>query len=189
MLAEHALVDQPLVEQTGVGQHAHGHRAVDVGLELEQQHEVEPAVVAEAHAPDEVAVALLQLVADVARGQRGHAVEVEGVAPALGGESLEQVLDHAGLDEQVLVGGVVRPSRIGHVGGLASPAVPAVSPRVVVSPHRAAGGRPASVFVRARVPPAFGLYSLPSAGSRAVVRLGTPAHASCAGSRRSTPSG
>ena len=98
MLSEHALVDQPLVEQPRVGQHAHGHRAVDVGLKLEEQHEVEPAVVAEADAPDEVAV-----VADVAGGQCGQGVEVEGGAPAAGGDAVEEIADHAGLGEQLLV--------------------------------------------------------------------------------------
>ena len=97
MPTEHAFVDQPLVEQSRVGQHAHRHRAVDVRLELEQQHEVQPAVVAEADAPDEVAVTLLQVVTDIASRQRGQRVEVEGAAPAPGREAVEQVADHARL--------------------------------------------------------------------------------------------
>ena len=62
---------------------------------------------AEADAPHEVAVALLQVPADEAGGQGLQRIEVEGVAPASGGEAFEQAPDHARAREDRLVGGVV----------------------------------------------------------------------------------
>ena len=62
---------------------------------------------AEADAPHEVAVALLQVSADEAGGHGLQPIEVEGVAPASGGETVEQVPDHARAREDQLVGGVV----------------------------------------------------------------------------------
>ena len=87
-----------------------------------EQDQVEPAVVAEPDAPDEVAVALLELPADEAGGQGGQRLEVEGAAPASGGEAVEQVADHARAREQELVGGVrafvlLVPSRV-HTRGV-----------------------------------------------------------------------
>ena len=77
------------------------------------QDQVEPAVGAEANAPHEVAVTLPEVFADEAGGQRGQGIEVEGAAPAAGGEAVEQVADHPRAREQQLVGGVVHsaPSR------------------------------------------------------------------------------
>ena len=107
MVTQHAVGVQPLVEQRRVGQHAQRHRRVDGGLKLEEQDQVEPAVVAEANAPHEVAVALLKVFADEAGRQGGQGIEVEGAAPAPGGEAVEQVADHPRAREQQLVGGVV----------------------------------------------------------------------------------
>ena len=102
MRAEHAVGDHPLVEQSRVRQHARRHRGVDGGLELEEQHEVEPAVVAEPDAPHEMAVALLEIFAGQVGGQRGQRVEVEGCAPVAGGEAVEHVADHTGREKSSL---------------------------------------------------------------------------------------
>ena len=62
------LADDLLEQEADVGQHPHRHEGVGGGLELQQQVEVEPAFVLAppAHSPDEVALALPQVVADEA---------------------------------------------------------------------------------------------------------------------------
>ena len=99
--------DQLLVQQTGIRQHAHGHRPVHRRLKLQQQHQIEPPPVVEANPPHRVAVALPQVAADEAGRQRRQRGEVEAAAPAAGGEAAQQVADHAGPGEQLLVGRVV----------------------------------------------------------------------------------
>ena len=88
-------------------EHPHRHRAVHGGLELQVQHQVQPALVVEAHAPHEVAVALPQIVADIAGRQWSQGGEVEGAAPVAGGEAVQQVLDHAWPGEQLFVRGII----------------------------------------------------------------------------------
>ena len=136
VLAQHAVRDRAPKDHRGVVEHAHRHRGVDGGLELEEQHEVEPALAAEPDAPDEVAVALAQVLADEGGGQGGQRVEVERVAPAPGGEAVEQVADHARARKQQLVGGVV------HGRSRRRPASRVRGVRGVRRPRRIAGGRP-----------------------------------------------
>ena len=136
VLAQHAVGDQALKGHRGVGEHAHGHRRVDGGLELEEQHEVQPVLVAEADAPDEVGVALPQVFADEGGGQGGQGVEVERVAPAACGEAVEQVADHARARKKQLVGGVV------HGCSRRRPASRVRGVRGVRGPRRIAGGPP-----------------------------------------------
>ena len=107
MLAQHPLADQLLIQQGRIREHPHRHRAVHGGLELQVQHQVQPPLVVEAHAPHQVAVALPQVVADIAGRQRSEGGEVEGAAPVAGGEAVQQVLDHAWPGEQLFVRGII----------------------------------------------------------------------------------
>ena len=68
---------QLLVEQAGVGEDTQRHPAIVLGLELQQDQQIHP-VLAEAQAPDGVAVALAQLVADVLGGELAQLGEVGG---------------------------------------------------------------------------------------------------------------
>ncbi len=106
MFAQHAVVDQLLVQHAGVGQHPHCHGRLDGGLELQQHQEVQPFIV-EPDPPHQIAVALAQAVADEAGRHRGEGREIERLAPVAGGEAAQQVLNRVRLREQPLVAGIV----------------------------------------------------------------------------------
>ena len=99
--------NEVLIQQTDIGLDAHGHPAVDAGLEFQQQIDVEP-VLAPTHAPDDVVGAVAQVVADIAAAGAFECTEIELLYPSAGHEAVQQVPDHGGVREQELVAAVVR---------------------------------------------------------------------------------
>ena len=105
------------MQQVDVLVHPERHVGVHGGLALEQEEQVGTFTVGERRAargagglepdaPDHVADAAVEVGADVLRVRLGEGGEVELAAPPGGEEAAYDVLDHAGLGEEELVGGV-----------------------------------------------------------------------------------
>src|SRR5690606_4710862 len=100
--AELLAVDQVLIQKADVGVKAHGHVALDRGLELEQQVDVDPSR-SPSNAPDDIVAALAQVVADITAGDSLERTVVELLEPRLLDEALEQIAHHPRMGEQQLV--------------------------------------------------------------------------------------
>ena len=116
---------------------------------IEQHHHVQPPRIAESHPPQTVALAPSQVLAHELRRELLKRFEVERVAPPHGREAAEQVLDHPGMREQVLVGGVLHERTV---------ALPRSDPCSLRARRKRAAGarfvgiRPAGPFVLPPVP-------------------------------------
>src|SRR5882724_661140 len=88
--------DQLLPEEGDVPLEAHGHERVGGRLKLQEQVDVEPARfwTAPAQAPDRVAVALAQVVADETAANFLQSAELQVGDPALPDEAAQERLDH-----------------------------------------------------------------------------------------------
>ena len=113
--AQHPVADQLLMHQGGIGQDARRHAGIHRRLKL-QHHQQPPRVavrrrVAKADAPQHVAEAPAQVVADVLGGKPLQGGEIERLDPIAGDEPAHEVCDHPRQGEQQLVEGIVhRPT-------------------------------------------------------------------------------
>src|SRR5215218_3482087 len=103
----HTLPEKVLVEEAHIRQDPHRHRRVDRGLELQQQVDIDPALLTPAEAPDHVALPLAEVVADIAVPDPLQRGEVSLLHPLLADEALDQVRDEESMREQQLVSMVV----------------------------------------------------------------------------------
>ena len=116
----HCLVfDQVLIQQAGVHHHPHRHPGVDLALEFDQQIHIKP-VPGHPHPPDDVILAITQVVGDIAAAPFLQSGKVDECQPVLLHEIPQQTLDHLGVGEQVLVGAVLGRPRGGTGAGTAT---------------------------------------------------------------------
>jgi hypothetical protein len=100
------LIDELLAEEALVDRLPQGHEALDPGLELDEQIDVDRGT-AQAHPPGDVSFAGAEPLGDeggVGALQRG---EVELLDPCLGNKAAEQVLDYPGMVEQKAIAAVM----------------------------------------------------------------------------------
>ena len=144
------------MQQVDVLVHPERHVGVHGGLALEQEEQVGAFAVGERRAaggaaglepdaPDHVADAAVEVGADVLGIHLGEGGEVELAAPPGGEEAAHDVLDHAGLGEEELVGGVGGGGHAGHGGGSRVPAKAAGVPPFVRPEPDVARYRPGAV--------------------------------------------
>src|SRR5690606_17279641 len=113
--AELLAVDQVLIQKADVGVKAHGHVALDRGLDLEQQVDVDPSR-SPSSAPDDIVAALAQVVADITAGDSLERTVVELLEPRLLDEALEQIAHHLRMGEQQLVTMIVIGQQLSSLG-------------------------------------------------------------------------
>ena len=102
---------QVLVEEADVGEEPNGHEAVDGGLKLHQDVDVEPArlsVLNDPQTPDDIVDALTEVLADADLTHTLQDVEIQPLRPLLAHEAAEQIRNHLAMEEQQLVGRIVR---------------------------------------------------------------------------------
>ena len=98
--------NQGLVQEPDIHLEAHRHIPVHGGLEFQEEIDVKP-VRAPAHAPDEIVLTVVQIIADVALADAFQGRKVNFLHPGFLDKPPEQVFHHTGMREQELVAVVV----------------------------------------------------------------------------------